>query len=105
MSATTSIRIPGLMFIATAVLSIALTSSSISFAQQNPGMLVGLINDPVGARIANAKINIEGHNLKKEIRSSAEGVFQIDLPAGTYRISIESPGFRTFKRKDLQIKK
>lgn len=92
------------MFIATAILSITLTASSISFAQQNPGMLVGLINDPVGARIANAKINIEGNNLKKEIRSSAEGVFQIDLPAGTYQISIESPGFRTFKRKDLQIK-
>lgn len=104
MNATNSIRILGLMFTILAVLYITLIYSPVSFAQQNPGMLVGLVNDQNGARIPDAKINIESKNLKKEIRSDAEGVFQIDLPAGTYQVSVESYGFRTFKRKDVQIR-
>lgn len=64
---------------------------------QRQSMIAGVVIDPNGARIANATIRIENAAATRETYTSDEGSFEVELPAGTYGITVEAPGFRTFK--------
>lgn len=57
--------------------------------------IVGVVLDPNGARIANATVRIENASASREVYTSDEGAFEVELPAGTYRVTVEAPGFRT----------
>jgi len=47
-----------------------------------------------GARVAFATIRIENAGAKREAYTSDEGSFEVELPAGSYRITIEAQGFQ-----------
>jgi len=51
--------------------------------------------DSNDARISNATVRIENARSSQEVYTSAEGAFEVELPAGTYRITVEAEGFRT----------
>ena len=57
--------------------------------------IVGVVLDPNGARIANARVRIEGARSSHEMYTSDDGAFEAELAAGTYRITVEAQGFRT----------
>ncbi|HKG23710.1 MAG TPA: carboxypeptidase-like regulatory domain-containing protein [Blastocatellia bacterium] len=56
--------------------------------------IVGVVLDPNGARVAFATIRIENAGAKREAYTSDEGSFEVELPAGSYRITIEAQGFQ-----------
>ena len=77
------------------ILMFALTA----MAQIQNGQFAGTVTDPSGAAVANAKITIAnaGSGLSVSTTSNATGGYQIsELPPGTYKITIEAPGFKTF---------
>ena len=58
--------------------------------------IVGVVLDPNGARIASATVRIENADAQREAYTSDEGSFEVELPAGTYRITVEAQGFKKF---------
>ena len=59
--------------------------------------IAGVVLDALGARIVDATIRIERAGFRLEVQSSEEGEFEVELPAGAYRITVEKYGFRRFE--------
>ncbi len=64
-------------------------------SEDQTSQIVGVVLDPNGARIPNARVRIENARSTHEMYTSDEGAFETELPAGTYRITVEAQGFRT----------
>ena len=67
------------------------------FAQVNTASLTGLVTDPSGAAIADAKVTATNTatNLQQSATTSSAGYYTFaTLPLGEYRVSIEKQGFR-----------
>lgn len=67
-----------------------------------------MVADPSGAPVPGASVIVAG-SLAVAIRSrsttDAEGQYLIDgLPAGTYRVSVEHPGFRMEQREGVEVR-
>lgn len=73
--------------------------SFIALAQGLTATLNGTVTDPTGAVIPNAQISISQANqgTSRTILSNAVGSFTVtNLPAGTYTVKIQAPGFKEF---------
>ena len=72
-------------------------------AQQAPmsgnGKLSGMVADPVGLILPNARIVIKGKRLKRELFSGDDGTYSVDLPPGTYSLRVEYQGFVTVRKR------
>ena len=67
-------------------------------SQVQNGEFIGLITDPSGAVINQARVLIHnlGTGFTQEVRSNEDGVYTgRELIVGHYQISVEMPGFRT----------
>lgn len=62
--------------------------------RERQSRIVGVVLDPNGARIASAAVRIENAGARREAYTGEEGSFEVELPAGTYRITVEAEGFR-----------
>ncbi len=69
-----------------------------------PGKLVGMVVDPNEARIAGARIIIEGSGNRREVMADEEGFFVANLPEGRYRITAQSYGFRTVTQTRVYVR-
>jgi hypothetical protein len=70
-----------------------------AIAQIQNGQLAGSVTDPSGAAVANAKVTVSNAatGLSVTATSNATGAYQIsELPPGTYKITVEAAGFKTF---------
>lgn len=89
------------------LLSVALLAFSFTgFAQNTSASLSGSVTDTSDAAIPNARIIVQNveTNLKQLAESSTEGLYSAkQLPPGTYRITVEHPGFRTFVQKGITL--
>jgi hypothetical protein len=68
-------------------------------AQIQNGQFAGTVTDPSGAAVPNAKITMTnaGTGLSVVATSNATGAYQVsELPPGTYKITIEAAGFKTY---------
>ena len=66
---------------------------------ENPNSrITGVVLDRNDARVVNAMITIKNDGFVRRVRSDDEGRFELELPAGSYEISVEQPGFKTYKR-------
>ncbi len=77
-----------------------------AFAQETTGGLQGVVKDPSGAVVANAKVELTGSSLvgKKETETDSNGYYRFaNLPPGTYSMTISAQGFSTMKRDGLVI--
>jgi uncharacterized membrane protein len=63
--------------------------------EERKSRIVGVVLDPNGARIPSAAVRIENAKATREAYTSDEGSFEVELPAGTYRVTVEAQGFRT----------
>jgi hypothetical protein len=70
-----------------------------AFAQVTAtGVLEGRVSDSSTAVVANATVKLTGteSGLRREVKTSDIGLYRFDLvPAGTYSVSVEMPGFAT----------
>src|SRR3989442_8001379 len=67
-------------------------------AQVQNGQFTGVVTDPSGAAIPNAKVTVTnmGTSLSVTTTSNQDGVYVVkELPVGTYKITAEAKGFKT----------
>lgn len=68
-------------------------------AQVTTADVVGIVHDPTGAVIANARVSVTnlGTGVTRTAETSAGGDFVINLlPPGTYSVKVEAASFKTF---------
>ena len=58
--------------------------------------IAGVVLDTNGARIPSAAVRVENAGARREAYTSEEGSFEVELPAGTYGITVEAEGFKNF---------
>ena len=66
-------------------------------------MLKGVVVDQQYARVLRSCLSVKNKTVEKKVVVDEEGAFEIDLPAGTYDITAQSPHFRQFRRNKLEI--
>jgi len=78
--------------------------SALAQAPVSPTHLVLSIEDQSGAYVPAASIEIDrlSENPHITAKSDKQGLFTIDLPPGSYDLSIKEPGFRTY-HKPLEV--
>ncbi len=77
-----------------------------AYAQSDRGTITGTISDPAGAVVAGAPIEARNSETSAvyQAATSATGNYTIaQLPAGTYELSVTSPGFKRFVRTGLIV--
>jgi hypothetical protein len=76
-------------------------------AQDSRGRIAGRIVDPSGSAIPNVQVvatNAETA-MKVSATSNDSGIYDLPyLPPGTYSLSATAPGFKSYERKDLQVR-
>ena len=80
--------------------------SGIEIAQESRGTLAGRITDPAGAPIANAKLHALNNatNTGGGTTTNHDGNFEIPfLIPGTYRLTVESEGFKKSVRIGIEV--
>ena len=68
-----------------------------------PSAISGSVSDPSGAKIAGAQVHVENNALQRDLLTDSAGRFSVDLPPGTYRFDILSPGFEPYTRINVAI--
>lgn len=82
-----------------------LSGAGIAFGQTN-GEIRGVVNDPSGAAIPNAKVSavLTGTQSTRVVTSGADGSFDIpELPVGTYDVNAEAKGFKKFVAQNVVV--
>lgn len=70
----------------------------------DPARIVGTLTDPNGAMIPGATVRLRNAKIDRHTTVNAEGAYIfIQIPAGIYDLTINSPGFREQKVKSLVI--
>jgi hypothetical protein len=73
-------------------------------AQATTGRVKGVVLDPNGAVIPGVKVTFEAEGLRRETTSNDRGEFEVEVPAGAYRVSAEQFGFLPYARRELRVK-
>jgi A-macroglobulin complement component/carboxypeptidase family protein/alpha-2-macroglobulin family protein/MG2 domain-containing protein/A-macroglobulin receptor/macroglobulin-like protein len=71
------------------------------------GAITGTVTDPNGAVVAGATVTAKNKRTSVEFSATSDdnGVFLIrNVPAGTYEVRIQSPGFQTFEYTDVPVR-
>lgn len=66
----------------------------------------GSVSDPSGARVANANVLMSSpeKGITRTFKTDAEGNFWFSLlPAATYTLTVQAPGFKTFKQERITL--
>ena len=66
----------------------------------------GTVSDSSGARVANANVTISSPDkgVTRAFKTDPEGNFSFALlPASTYTLTVEAPGFKTFKQQGIAL--
>ncbi len=86
-------------------LSVVLFALS-AMAQIQNGQFAGTVTDPSGAAVANAKITVSNQatGLAVTATSNSTGGYLIpELPPGTYKITVEAAGFKTYSNVGVTL--
>ncbi len=87
------------------VLALLLTAFS-AFAQSDNASVSGVITDPSGAGVPNAKITLrnQANGLTREATSNESGSYSIPtVPSGLYTLQVEVAGFKRYESKDNKV--
>src|SRR5713101_7703858 len=75
-------------------------------AQVQNGQFTGTVADPSGAAIANARVTVTnvGTNLSVTTTTNETGLYTVkELPIGSYRISVETKGFKSATNTNVTL--
>jgi hypothetical protein len=70
------------------------------------GSITGVVTDPSGAVVPGVTVTVtnEGTGLERKVTTSGGGVFNVpSLDVGTYRVTVNAPGFATFERSGVVL--
>ncbi len=89
--------------LALAVCSFAIACTA--FAQSDRGTITGTIADPAGAVVASAAIEVRNAETGAVYQSgsSATGNYTVQVPTGTYELTVNVAGFKKYVRQNLVI--
>ena len=65
--------------------------------KERNGRVSAMVLDINDARVAGAKVTIEARDYKRELSTTPEGKFRLELPAGGYDLSVDANGFCLFQ--------
>src|SRR5260370_10330347 len=88
------------------LLSVSLSFVSWSSTQVQNGQFAGVVTDPTGAAIANAKVTVSNpsQNFTDTTATNQSGLYNLkELPVGTYKITVEAPGFKTVSNIGVSV--
>ena len=80
--------------------------STLTWAQSSTTSVRGTVTDKSGAAVANAKVTVSNpaQALVRTVQSGPEGTYEfVQLPPGSYQISVEMEGFRRYEQKGIQL--
>src|SRR5262245_34138398 len=85
----------------------ALVSSSALYAQNTSGSITGVVQDASGAVIPGAQVTLinqdQGVQVQQTITNEAGSYLFTALSAATYTVTVELPGFKTYKKTDAKL--
>ena len=90
------------------VLTVVLVLMSVPLVAQNTsGSITGVVQDATGAVIPGAQVTLinqeQGAEARQTITNEA-GIYLFSaLPAATYTVTVELPGFKTYKKTDVKL--
>jgi len=87
------------------ILLMSLTVQAASSKRQTLARFQGVLLDVNDARIAHATVAIESRSGKLTFQSDEQGLFDVKIPPGSYRLVVEARGFERFRIKKLEVKK
>src|SRR5436305_6378152 len=76
------------------------------FAQFESGTVLGTVQDPTGATVANATVTLENikTGVNQQTQTASNGDYQfVNVRLGTYRVRVEAPGFQTSTTSDFEL--
>ncbi len=88
------------------VVLLGLLLATVAFAQRDLGTITGIISDPTGAAIPNAKVTITevATNLSYAVTTNTSGEYvRPALKAGTYTVTAEAQGFRRVEQENVVV--
>ena len=62
-----------------------------------------MVVDANEARVVNAVVRVQSGKVRRRLRTTGEGGFEFEVPAGVYRITVEADGFRRFIYSPLEV--
>src|SRR5262245_6498324 len=89
-----------------AVLSGLILISSTPVTAQTTGVILGQISDATGAVVTGGAVKAQnvGTGVVRTAVSNADGNYLVlSLPPGTYQVSVEHPGFKTFTQSGVSL--
>jgi len=78
----------------------------VAFAQSQFATLSGIVRDPSGAAVSGAKVTVKNSasTETRETVTNDDGFFGVPtLPAGSYDVSVEKPGFQVWRGKNITL--
>ncbi len=80
-------------------------SSIAAFAQVSTGTITGTIEDPAGAVIPGAPVEVKNMDTGAVYKggASATGNYVIPVPAGRYELTVAVTGFKKYVRQNLEV--
>src|SRR5579862_3641324 len=83
----------------------ALCLGATAFAQSNNGTITGTVSDPAGAVVPAAQIEVQNAETGVVYRggTSNAGNYVISVPAGTYQITVNVPGFKKYVESNVPV--
>ncbi|MFZ0594805.1 MAG: TonB-dependent receptor [Bryobacteraceae bacterium] len=91
-------------FLVAAALTLVLGAGA--YAQQVFGSIFGTVTDPTGSAVNNAKVTIQdvGKGTSSEVNTNESGNYtKGQLIPGTYKVTIEAPGFQKVVSNDIIV--
>src|SRR4051794_867142 len=88
------------------VLCALVVSSSVAVGQGIFATLTGVVADPAGGVVPNAKIVLKDavSGSIRNTTTNAEGYYTFaSVPVGTYELNVEAPSFRQYKASDISL--
>lgn len=96
-------------FISLALLLMLLLCESLFGQAQGPTVptptfhIRGTVTDPSGAVIPKARIGFQSKHLDGALPTTGAGVYETELPLGDYTMTVQSPGFRPYRRPLFRV--
>ena len=88
------------------LLCVLLVCSAAAFAQTATGTITGTISDPAGAVVPNAPLELKNSatgTVYQTVSSSTGNYTFSQLPAATYTLTVNVPGFKSHVRQNLGV--
>src|SRR4051812_40127038 len=86
-----------------AFLGVFLLMAFAAYAQSDNTNVSGVISDPSGSAIPNAKVTLknQANGLTREANTNESGAYSIPtIPSGMYPLAVEAAGFKKYESKD-----